>query len=1098
VFQKINNLPILFKLSLMLLPPMVALVGLATQSALHERAELVEVEQVVERVSFSSLLDAVAHNFAVERGLTAGFLASGGNSNREKLGPQRKMADSQVILLESALQQAEVMQFGAVVTRQLQQLMELLQQRTTVRAAVDQLRTEPKAFDFYSKINAMALELIEELASGVTDANAARQLNTWVALLWMKERAGQERGALNAVFTRGELSSQQKRAIIEYITDQELKQKSFLRNATADQRTLYQQQLESKVVDAVLSRRMLLQSREEKLDLLGQLKAEMGYGGLIHNFKNYVLRGSEKYKQRVEMGYQRVRTIIERFHTIKGITAEESEWLSQVAQVMEQYHQGAQQVAAIFAKNGDSRAVDQTVKVDDSPALKALQGLGKLSGMDAGEWFKVATARISRIKIVAQQVSDETVLDSQMRLKEIERQFVILVASIMLLLGVVLWVGIVVGRGILNNVRQTAEAIQQIEQSGDFSTRVKVLSRDEVGAMATALNTLLEQLQLSIGESNRVVGQVAQGDFEHRVELELQGDLAMLKSGINGSADSVERTMTALAKVMKGLSEGDLSVRMSDDVEPLFRDQVNHAMASMDRIVRQIGEVISSLAEGDFAQRMSVEAKGDLEQLKKNINLSMVSLEQAVEETASTANRMGEGDLTRSISGRYQGRLAVMKDAINATQTNLSYIVDQVRSSAESVESGSNKISKGNQDLSSRTNEQAASLEETASSMEQITATVKLNAESADNASQLVSGAAQEAVEGSRIVEQAMEAMERISESSGKISDIISLIDGIAFQTNLLALNAAVEAARAGEQGRGFAVVAGEVRTLAQRSAEAAKEIKGLIDTTTERVTEGSELVNQSGEALNRIQGSVNKVTSVASEIAEAAREQTRGIEQINTAISQLDNVNQGNAALVEQAAASSTALSEQAKGLTSVVSTFKLNPQTASVAREQSSFNEAIAGARTAHLAWKGKIRGFLDGMIEMDEKEAISHHDCVLGKWLDSEGREKYRHLEAMGILDRVHEKLHRVIRDIIHSKNSGETDKVEQLYGEIDPISKEVLLQLDKIEAASHRPAQQSNKRPVAAVEKVRAVAKSVQKTPVQRKAAPVAGDSEWSEF
>jgi methyl-accepting chemotaxis protein len=304
----------------------------------------------------------------------------------------------------------------------------------------------------------------------------------------------------------------------------------------------------------------------------------------------------------------------------------------------------------------------------------------------------------------------------------------------------------------------------------------------------------------------------------------------------------------------------------------------------------------------------------------------MNSLEVAIDETVSVVTRIGKGDLTHNIEGDFHGSLAAMKEAINTTQTNLSYTVGQVRLSAENVASGTVEISSGNQDLSSRTSEQAASLEETAASMEQIASTVKLSADNAAYASQLVQETEQEAGEGAMVVEQAIGAMERVSDSSGKISDIITLIDGISFQTNLLALNAAVEAARAGEQGRGFAVVAGEVRTLAQRSADAAKDIKSLIDSTTERVSEGRGLVDQTGEALKKIQDSVGKVSATATEIASAAQEQTRGIEQINTAISQLDDANQGNAALVEETAASSSALSEQAKGLTSVVSIFKLN----------------------------------------------------------------------------------------------------------------------------------------------------------------------------
>ena len=520
------------------------------------------------------------------------------------------------------------------------------------------------------------------------------------------------------------------------------------------------------------------------------------------------------------------------------------------------------------------------------------------------------------------EVIEALQISSAAKVEELKRMLLVILLLMFLLVPFFIYRV----RVITNPIAHLKKVVMSIAEEGDFSLRAAVESKDEIAEMAVAVNNLLETLQKAIDESSKVVGEIAQGVFAHRIQSNFKGDLLVLKEGVNGSADSVENTMSALKDVMQGLGSGDLSVRMSDDVEKLFRDQVNNAMSSIDQIIQQTGEVIARLAEGDFTQRMSVDARGDLNLLKGGINRTMNSLEVAIDETVSVVTRIGKGDLTHNIEGDFHGSLAAMKEAINTTQTNLSYTVGQVRLSAENVASGTVEISSGNQDLSSRTSEQAASLEETSASMEQIASTVKLSADNAAYASQLVQETEQEAGEGAMVVEQAIGAMERVSDSSGKISDIITLIDGISFQTNLLALNAAVEAARAGEQGRGFAVVAGEVRTLAQRSADAAKDIKSLIDSTTERVSEGRGLVDQTGEALKKIQDSVGKVSATATEIASAAQEQTRGIEQINTAISQLDDANQGNAALVEETAASSSALSEQAKGLTSVVSIFKLN----------------------------------------------------------------------------------------------------------------------------------------------------------------------------
>jgi methyl-accepting chemotaxis protein len=263
--------------------------------------------------------------------------------------------------------------------------------------------------------------------------------------------------------------------------------------------------------------------------------------------------------------------------------------------------------------------------------------------------------------------------------------------------------------------------------------------------------------------------------------------------------------------------------------------------------------------------------------------------------------------------------------ALGKMSANLEKAVTKIREGTDSITSASGQIASGNADLSQRTEEQASSLEETASSMEELTSTVKQNADNARQANQLAAGASAVAVKGGEVVGQVVSTMSSINESSRKIVEIISVIDGIAFQTNILALNAAVEAARAGEQGRGFAVVASEVRSLAQRSAAAAKEIKGLITDSVSKVDDGTKLVGEAGKTMDEIVSSVKRVTDIMAEIAAASQEQSSGIEQVNQAVMQMDEVTQQNAALVEEAAAAAESMQEQAQSLTQAVSVFKL-----------------------------------------------------------------------------------------------------------------------------------------------------------------------------
>jgi methyl-accepting chemotaxis protein len=294
-------------------------------------------------------------------------------------------------------------------------------------------------------------------------------------------------------------------------------------------------------------------------------------------------------------------------------------------------------------------------------------------------------------------------------------------------------------------------------------------------------------------------------------------------------------------------------------------------------------------------------------------------------EAASLAQSVGAGDLSTHVTLR-PGDSASLMAQLKHMQDNLTQVVTDVRSGSEGVATASSEIAQGNHDLSARTEQQASALEKTASSMEELSSTVQQNAQSARQANELAMRASTVAIQGGEVVSQVVETMKGINESSRKISDIISVIDGIAFQTNILALNAAVEAARAGEQGRGFAVVASEVRSLAGRSAEAAKEIKSLINASVERVEHGSTLVDRAGVTMTEVVSSIGRVTDIMGEISAASSEQSLGVAQVGEAVSQMDQATQQNAALVEQMAAAASSLKSQAHELVGTVAVFKLS----------------------------------------------------------------------------------------------------------------------------------------------------------------------------
>ncbi|WP_081317790.1 methyl-accepting chemotaxis protein, partial [Xanthomonas translucens] len=530
--------------------------------------------------------------------------------------------------------------------------------------------------------------------------------------------------------------------------------------------------------------------------------------------------------------------------------------------------------------------------------------------------------------IVALTDYNVTQLNQEMNIinAQLSRTKLLILILLVLAIAAASSIGWLLSRGIarqLDAARQLSQAIAR----GELDSAVRPHSSDEIGQLMGDMLDMRGRIRAVIDAQNQMAQRHEQGTISYRMDATaFPGNYGRMVKASNDLVAAHVAVKLRLVQIIQRYAVGDLSENMErlPGEKAVLTETMDTAKANLTAMNAQIKQLAEAAAAGDFSARGDAERfEYDFRTMVQNLNAMMQVSDLTLGELSQLLQAIAAGDLSVRMHGEFHGVFASMRDDANATAEQLAGIVGRIQTAAASINVASSEIATGNEDLSRRTEQQVASLQQTATSMDELTATVRQNAEHARQANQLAVGAAAVASQGGEVVT----TMSGIEISSEKIADIISVIDGIAFQNNILALNAAVEAARAGEQGRGFAVVASEVRTLAQRSAGAAKEIKHLIDDSVTRVAGGSALVDQAGRTMQEIVSSVQRVTDIMGEISAASQEQSSGIEQVNQTISRMDEATQQNAARVEEATAAARTLQTQAGQLSATIAEFKLDP---------------------------------------------------------------------------------------------------------------------------------------------------------------------------
>ena len=545
---------------------------------------------------------------------------------------------------------------------------------------------------------------------------------------------------------------------------------------------------------------------------------------------------------------------------------------------------------------------------------------GQPTGINADQWGNITVPKLAtllRVSEAALDVAKEHAAQQQSVAKgKLAMQITMLAAAAAFAMGMML----LVSKRVIAPLHRIQGAMLKLAD-GDFGVAVPGLERkDEVGAMANAV----ERFKVVADEKARAGREKARAEAEAKAEQDRQ-TAAERAEQVRVEAETKAEQDRKAASEREEKARQDAAAKTEQERKAASeRDAAMKKMA--DEFESAVGSIVKAAVAGDFTQRVNLQGKSGLVlNVGSAINSLCENVAKALDDLSQMLNGLAEGDLTRRITAQYQGSFATLKDNANKTAERINATIGEIGAATQEVNNASAEISTSTSDLSQRTEEQAASLEQTSASMVEMSETVKKNAENAQEASRSAAKAQEVANRGGQVVSSAVAAMGQIESSSRKISEIIVVIDEIARQTNLLALNAAVEAARAGEAGRGFAVVASEVRSLAQRSSQAAKDITDLITNSGSQVKEGVELVNRTGAALTDIVSSIKDVAAIVSDIASASSEQATGIEQINKALNQMDEVTQQNSALVEENAATAKMLESQAQTMSERVAFFHL-----------------------------------------------------------------------------------------------------------------------------------------------------------------------------
>jgi len=973
----INNLVIKKKLLLLISLPILALLYFTISQNIEVYNKLNKLEKVEPLVESSTIISRLVHETQKERGMTAGYLGSKGKKFSTKLKGQRELTDKVFAEFESFVKNIEFDNSTKNIKANFQKAINQLKQRNSIRSSVDSFKIKAsKAISYYTNINTIVLDSIMEIAKHIDNVHIAEEIISYANFLMAKERAGIERAVGTNTLSRDSFGSGMRTKFSNLISEQKTFLKVFRYYASTEALVFYEKQMKSKAVNEVNRIRKTLLSSIEKHAIIAHIEALVGYGGLIHNYKNFVIRADSKYQERVQTQYNEILEYIDKYNSLGNVTQEEKKLLEDFTFVVTKYYKGLESIE--FAVDPDDvKAVDEIIKVDDTPAVKALKKLATgLFSDESTYWFEQITKKINSLKKVDDFLSEELHHNIYAYDSSLTQQLTIVLTLSIVILLVVFVFATAITKNIITSLHTFKEGLgyffEYAIREKDYLKPMEVNGSDEFAQMTAEMNEQIKKTEYIIEQDKKVV-----------IEID-----------------------EIMKKVRSGFFVFSIKQRGATSEVEALRQNINDMLSDTKIKLDAVNKILDSYASGNYDYKF--------DEVKRN---------------------------------KMYGDMGSLLTSTMLLGTSTSQLMAMISNAGDELRSTTQVLTGSSQRLSTSSNAQAASLEETAAAVEQITSNIQNNSETVTSMSFLADELNSTAKTGEELASQTASAMDEINQKVTAINEAITVIDQIAFQTNILSLNAAVEAATAGEAGKGFAVVAQEVRNLAARSAEAAKDIKDLVEDATSKSNIGKDTSIKMIEGYGTLNEKVIQTKEMIDTVTSASKEQEEGMLQINDAINNLDQTTQENASTASQIdglASQVSVLSDRLMTITSQASfdqNIKNQVCDVDLVREVSKY-------KNDHINFKDNNFAKLDSL---ENWSVTDFKSCNLGKWIgncESEGKE-FVNSTIWSSVKQTHEKLHGYVQEYVTlSSQKADNNELDSISKNIEESTYEIFNKLDEL--------------------------------------------------